>query len=302
MSGSEFRVPSSELAALATLAAILEASAPKPGNVSPGRPFRDMRYEDFVASAIAAGPALGRAAGRGVGETILEAVQATRRWTDANTNLGIILLFAPLARAAGECEPGADPSVLRTAVARVLASTTVADARSVYAAIRSARPGGLGAATDQDVAAEPTVTLLDTMRLAADRDAVAAEYASDFTLTFGTGVPALRKARAEGLDWADATVECYLALLAARADTLIARKIGRAEAEAVSRHADAVLRAGGVRSAEGRAALAAFDSTLRDAHNSRNPGTTADLTAAALFVNLLEDGWRNVRSRNSRAQ
>ncbi len=302
MNRSEVRVPSSELAALATLAAILEASAPKPGNVSPGRPFRDMRYEDFVASAIAAGPALGRAAERGVGDTILEAVQATRRWTDANTNLGIILLFAPLARAAAECQPGADRSALRDAVARVLASTTIADARSVYAAIRCARPGGLGAATEQDIAAEPTVTLLDTMRLATDRDAVAAEYATDYVITFGTGAPALRKARMDGLDWADATVECYLSLLAAQPDTLIARKLGRAEAERVSREAEAVLRAGGVRSAEGRTALAAFDSTLRDAHNSRNPGTTADLTAAALFVILLEDGWRNVRSRNSRAQ
>ncbi len=302
MSRSESRDPTAELAALATLAAILEASAPKPGNVSPGRPFRDMRYEDFVASAIAAGPALGRAAGRGLGETILEAVHATRRWTDANTNLGIILLFAPLARAARECQPGADASELRAAVARVLAASTIADARSVYAAIRSARPGGLGAATEQDIAAEPTVTLLDTMRLAADRDAVAAEYASDFAITFSTGAPALRKARMDGLDWADATVECYLALLAARPDTLIARKLGRAEAEGVSREAEAVLRAGGVRSAGGRAAITAFDSTLRDAHNSRNPGTTADLTAAALFVILLEDGWRNVRSRNPRAQ
>jgi triphosphoribosyl-dephospho-CoA synthase len=302
MKSAESRVPGSELAALATLAAILEASAPKPGNVSPGRPFHDMRFEDFVASAIAAGPALGGATTRPLGETILEAVSATRRWTDANTNLGIVLLFAPLARAAAGLEFETGPSALRAALARVLASTTIEDARAVYAAIRVARPGGLGAAADQDIAAEPTVTLLDAMRLAADRDAVAAEYATDFAITFGTGLPALRKAREAGLDWSDATVECFLSLLAARPDTLIARKLGTAEAEAVSHEARAVLRAGGVRSAEGRAALSAFDSTLRDAHNSRNPGTTADLTATALFAILLEDGWRNVRSRNSRAQ
>lgn len=302
MTSSEFPVPSSELAALATLAAILEASAPKPGNVSPARPFHDMCYEDFVASAVAAGPALGRAAERGLGETILEAARATRRWTEANTNLGIVLLFAPLARAAGGPDLATGPSALRAALAGVLASTTVEDARAVYAAIRVARPGGLGTATDQDIAAEPTVTLRDTMRLAADRDAVASEYATDYAITFGTGLPALRQARQAGLDWADATVECFLSLLATRPDTLIARKLGRVEAETVSREAQAVLRAGGVRSAEGRAALAAFDSTLRDAHNSRNPGTTADLTATALFAILLEDGWRNVRMRHSRAQ
>jgi triphosphoribosyl-dephospho-CoA synthase len=303
MTATEFPVPGSEIGALATLAAILEASAPKPGNVSPGRPFHDMRFEDFLASAVAAGPVLGRAPGRAVGETILEAVRATREWTDANTNLGILLLFAPLAKAAGELDsPAARHSGLRGAVARVLTSTTVADARAVYTAIRIARPGGLGAAADQDVAEEPTMPLLDTMRLAADRDGVAAEYASDYAVSFETGVPTLRTARRDGLDWADATTECFLTLLAARPDTLIARKLGAAVAREVSGEAAAVIRAGGVRLPEGRAAIAAFDSSLRDAHNSRNPGTTADLTATALFVTLLEDGWRNERSRNPRAQ
>jgi triphosphoribosyl-dephospho-CoA synthase len=292
-----------EIAALATLAGVLEASAPKPGNVSPGMPFHDMRFEDFVASAIAAGPALGRAGGRALGETILEAVRATRQWADANTNLGIVLLFAPLAKAAGEIGHGAvRPPLLQSALTRVLASTTVEDARAVYAAIRAARPGGLGAATEQDLNDEPTVSLLEAMQLARHRDAVANEYASDYAVTFGAGLPALRAARGDGLDWAEATTECFLSLLAGRPDTLIARKLGIAAAQEVSRDAAAVLRAGGVRCPEGRAAIAAFDSTLRDAHNSRNPGTTADLTATALFVILLEDGWQNVRSRNPRAQ
>ena len=292
----------SEIGAFASLAAILEASAPKPGNVAPGRPFRDMRFEDFVASAVAAGPALGRAPGRALGVTILEAVRATREWTDANTNLGIILLFAPLAKAAGELDRSAKESGLRTALGRVLASTTVEDARAVYMAIRAARPGGLGAAPEQDLAGEPTVSLLEAMRLAASRDGVANEYASGYIVTFETGVPSLRAARMDGLDWADATTECFLTLLAARPDTLIARKLGAAAAQAASQQAASVLRAGGVRSPEGRQAIAAFDSSLRDAQNSRNPGTTADLTATALFVILLEDGWRNERLRNPRAQ
>jgi triphosphoribosyl-dephospho-CoA synthase len=287
------------IAALATLAGVLEASAPKPGNVSPGRPFRDMRYEDFVASAVACGPAYGCASQRPLGETILAAVRTTRLWTDANTNLGLILLFAPLARAAGGVTA---PDGLRARLREVLAATTIEDARTVYAAIREARPGGLGSSPDQDLANEPTVTLRETMRLAAARDAIASEYVSDFGISFGAGAPALRAARGAGLDWGDAIVECFLSLLAQRPDTLIARKLGPAAAEATSREAAAVLGAGGVRTPEGQRAIAAFDSTLRDAQNSRNPGTTADLTAAALFVTLLEDGWRNDRSRNPRAQ
>ncbi len=285
-----------EVAALATLACVLEASAPKPGNVTPGRPFRDMRYEDFVVSALAIGPVLGQAGQRPLGETIHDAVRATRRWTGANTNLGIILLLTPLAKAAALDGP------LTEAVRQVLAHTTVADAVEAYRAIRAARPGGLGAAPEQDLAATPTVPLVEAMRLAAERDAIAGEYAAGYATTFGVGLPALRAARAAGLGWEEATVETFLALLAAGPDSLIARKLGSEAAADVSARAGAVRDAGGLRTEAGRGALAVFDASLRDAQNSRNPGTTADLTAAALFAALLEDGWVPEHSRNARAQ
>jgi triphosphoribosyl-dephospho-CoA synthase len=272
-----------DIAAAGQLACLLEVSAPKPGNVSPNLHFRDTRYEDFLASAVAIGPALGAAGVRPLGATIKAAVEATARWTRSNTNLGIVLLLAPLARAASR--PGGD---LRSRLARVLDETTVEDAAEVYAAIRLARPGGLGHAAVEDVAGAPSVTLREAMRLAAHRDAVAREFVTDFTMTFEIGVPALRAAREAGLPWTDATVEGYLRLLGVQADTHIARKLGVAAAEAVSRRALEVQAAGGVRSPAGREALAAFDAELRDATNSRNPGTTADLTCAALFVVILE--------------
>src|SRR5947209_5600087 len=84
----------------AQLACLLEASAPKPGNVSPGRHFADARYEDFLASAVAIGEPLAGAGTRAVGATVRLAVEATARWTRSNTNLGIVLLLTPLARAA----------------------------------------------------------------------------------------------------------------------------------------------------------------------------------------------------------
>lgn len=271
------------------MACLLEASAPKPGNVAPPARthFRDARYEHFLASAAAIGPAFLLAKRRPLGATIRDACAATARWTNANTNLGIVLLLAPLARAALD----AGSRTLRARVTRVLARTTVRDAADVYSAIRLARPGGLGRANAQDVAGTPTLALRAVMALAAHRDGIAREYATDFAVTFEIGAPTLRRARRDGLSWDDAIVETYLTLLASAPDTLVARKLGEAVAATISRRSSAVLAAGGVRSAEGRRRTAALDRSLRDESNSRNPGTTADLTAAAIFAVLLEGGW-----------
>jgi triphosphoribosyl-dephospho-CoA synthase len=292
------------IASAAQLACLLEASAPKPGNVSPGRDFPDASYEDFLASAAAIGPAL--ASDLPLGATINAAIRATGQWTRSNTNLGMVLLLAPLARAArssaraarssaraaqssaraaqssaraaqSSAQPSAPSSLaLRDALHNVLASTTVEDAREVYAAIRLARPGGLGTVAEEDVADEPGVALTDAMRMAADRDSIAAEYATDFRITFEIGLPALIEA--QSLGWQEATVRTFLALLAEIPDTHIARKFGSSVAADVSRRARSAVGAG----PEGRAH---FDEELRSA--GVNPGTTADLTAAALYAALL---------------
>jgi triphosphoribosyl-dephospho-CoA synthase len=221
-----------------------------------------------------------------LGAIIRRAVEDTRRWTRSNTNLGIVLLLAPLAKAA-LLHGGA----LRQRLSRVLTATTVFDAEEVYAAIRRAHPGGLGEAAAEDVSNPPSVSLRDAMGLAAERDAIAREYVTEFALTFDVGVPALRAALDEGLSWGDASVDAYLRLLDATPDTHIGRKLGAAEAEAVSVRAREVLTAGGTRTAAGRAALAQLDSELRDPRTRRNPGATADLTCAAIFVVILEGGW-----------
>jgi triphosphoribosyl-dephospho-CoA synthase len=277
-----------DIAALAQLACLLEVSAPKPGNVSPGRHFVDLTYEDFLTSAVAIGPAFTRIAEQSIGRTIRLAVEMTACCTKTNTNLGIVLLLAPLAKAATTAGGGG----LRTALSRVLDDTTVEDARDVYAAIRLARPGGLGRSERQDVANEPDVTLLEAMRLAADRDGIAREYETRFAVTFERGAPTLTRARADGLSWSDAVVETYLSLLAHSVDTHIVRRTGAAAADRVSALARKALEAGGVRSAAGRQAVQDMDRAIRDVRNSKNPGTTADLTAAAIFVTLIEAGGR----------
>lgn len=292
------------VAAAGQLACLLEVCAPKPGNVSPGRRFGDMGVDDFLASAAAIAGPLREAGDRPVGATILQALQATSRWTSANTNLGIVLLLVPLARAAvthgiDDATAPMDAGTLRAALREVLAATTVADARDVYAAIRLASPGGLGRVHEQDVAAEPSCSLLAAMRLAQDHDDVAREYVTAYETTFEAGVPALRAAREDGLGWDDAVVETFVTLLARRPDTHISRRAGRESALAVSARARAVLDAGAVRTSGGRQALEDFDRALRSPDNRANPGTTADLTAAAIFAWLLCGGWhRHGRRQN----
>jgi triphosphoribosyl-dephospho-CoA synthase len=278
------------VAGAAQLACLLEVSAPKPGNVSPGRHFVDTRYEDFLASAVAIGGPLAGAATRGIGATVRLAIENTARWTRTNTNLGIVLLFAPIARAAlvdkGHGRRSFDD--LRGRVRTTLAEASVEDAREVYEAIRLAAPGGLGRAEAQDVAEDPTLPLLDVMRLAAERDGIAREYATGFELTFVVAAPAIERARQAGLAWDDAIVETFLKLLSEHPDTHVARRGGAALAEEVSHRARRVIGAGGVRSAAGRSAIEEMDRQLRSAGNTANPGTTADVTAAAVFAVLLK--------------
>jgi triphosphoribosyl-dephospho-CoA synthase len=292
-----------EIVTAAQLACLLEVSAPKPGNVSPGRAFRDMAFEDFLASAAAIALPMQRAGTHSLGATIREAVEATERWTRANTNLGMVLLLAPLVQAAFRVRAVHDRTgatsepwpfgvvVLRLNVAHVVDESTVADARDVYAAIRRAAPGGLGEAPEQDVADEPTLALKEIMTMAAHRDQVAREYATGFETTFELAVPALTRARQAELDWNDAIVETFLTVLAARHDTHVRRRGGEALAADVSRRAADALAAGGVRTEGGRRTIEQMDAALRAPDNLTNPGTTADLTTAAIFVVLLTGGW-----------
>ena len=259
------------IAAAAQLACVLEVSAEKPGNITPSHDFHDTSYEDMLRSAIAAGPELVRE--RGVGETVLAVVEASRRVTPSNTNLGIALLLAPLAKAA--LRGGS----LRERLGEVLRALDVADARAAYAAIRLAGAGGLRERVEHDVRAEPAIGLREAMASAAERDSIAAEYATDFALTFDVGLPALASALGDGLAVRAAIVELHLRLLAHTPDTLIARKAGADAAVRVSAGAREVL--------AGQRTLQSFDASLRAEGNTLNPGTTADLVTATVFVALV---------------
>lgn len=265
----------------AQVACVWEATARKPGNVHRYADFDDLHYVDFLVSAAAIGPVLETADRRRVGQTVLEAVRATRRVVGTNTNLGIVLLLAPLAAVpAGEA--------LQPGVARVLGDLDVGDAQTVYQAIRLAAPAGLGRVPEQDVADEPTQTLKQVMTLAASRDLVARQYANGFREVFDEGVSALARALEQLSFVEDAIIACHLHLMAHCPDSLIARKRGSAEAEEAARRARTVLEQGWPGNSAGRAALHEFDAWLRADGHARNPGTTADLVTACLFAALRE--------------
>ena len=267
---------SSEMACTRSLAfqiaCIWEATARKPGNVHRFVDFDDCSYADFLLSAAAAAPVWDRAPQEGIGRTVLAAIEATRRVVNTNTNLGICLMIAPLA-----CVPDGIP--LRTGVRTVLDTTTVSDSQQVFQAIRRAQPTGLGSAPDQDVANEPTQNLRDIMRLAAERDSVARHYAEGFHDLFEDLLPTLLA----GPSLESPIIRAHLELIA-RGDSLIARKCGQSIADEAAQRAAQVLADGGT-----GPTLAAFDAWLRADGHRRNPGTSADIIAAGLFV-LLREG------------
>jgi triphosphoribosyl-dephospho-CoA synthase len=262
-------------------ACIWECTARKPGNVHPGASFTDTTYVDFLLSAAAMAPVLDDAPFRGIGATVLEGVRRTQKVVAGNTNLGMLLLLAPLAAA-----PAHKP--LQTGVRAALQDATHVDARNVYEAIRLANPGGLGKVETEDVAHEPTGGLREVMALAADRDLIARQYVNGFRGVFLVGLPALTEGLRFGLGLERAIIFCHLRLMAACPDSLIARKRGKVEAEEAARRAAAVLDAGWPKDRAAETALAGVDAWLRAEGNGRNPGTTADLVAASLYVALRE--------------
>ena len=258
-----------------------ELDAPKPGNVHVFASGHRMTACEFVRSAeAAAGPLT--MPGVGVGERILGAVEATAAAVGSNTNLGIILLCAPLAATAE-----LNPKDLRAGLAQVLDRLNVRDAELAFRAIVRAAPAGLGRTERHDVFAQAAVTLKAAMAEAARRDRIARQYVCTFEDVFGRGEPVLAAALARSTDRAWATLALYLEFLAAFPDSHIVRKYGADTANDVCRAAWPLH----VRIQSGEAPSALLPDLLKwDAwlkQRGINPGTSADLTVATLFAHRL---------------
>lgn len=280
MSDSALRI-----ARAAQTACVLEVCAPKPGNVNRSHDFHDAGFAEFMASALALGPVLAGARNKKVGRVILEAVQATGQVVASNINLGIVLLLAPMAKAAF-LDRGQG---LKPALVKVLADLDEEDAALAYQAINLAAPSGMGQVAEQDLSRPPAgITLLGAMDLARQRDRIAEEYVTGFSLVLDHGLARLNELWAGPLPFSQAVVLVFLELLARHPDTLIARKLSWETARRVSARAAEVLEAKPFATAAGDEALAGLDDYLRDPEHKLNPGTTADLTAGALFAFLLQ--------------
>jgi triphosphoribosyl-dephospho-CoA synthase len=273
----------SGIEAMIRAACVLEATARKAGNVHPLRSYPDLTYRDFVVSADAIAPILARTGEFGVGSAILGSVTATQKCVGRNTNLGMILLLAPLAAV----PPGV---VLANGIHDVLHRLSREDAELAYRAIRLAHPGGMGQVEEQDVAEQPSMTLLEVMRLAADRDLIARQYAENFSLVLGFGMHYLSQVEDFKRHWEPAIIGLQLELLSRHSDSLIARKCGVETAAEASRRATAVLAAAHPGTREAQEELNRFDRWLRADGNRRNPGTTADLITAVLFAAFRDGG------------
>lgn len=311
------------------VAAALETSgSPKPGNVYRTRDFKDTRFEHFLAGSIALGPAMRKAALRGIyvgrgqmrisgirlGSLVKEAVVAVRNsHTGGNTHLGISLLFAPLASAAGiglSRTERLSAEVLKRDVVRVIRGTTENDAVDAFEAIRLASSAALGRIRDRKVPdlyspratkeiVERKLTLRKIMLAAARWDSIAREWSTSMRVTFGLGYPTFKQVFRQYRDVNLATVHTFLKILSRIPDTFIARKVGVKETESIeravqigmkkaamiSKTADRALQLGGLSTPDGRRVVESLDDYLR--RRELNPGTSADLTASSILVAVL---------------
>lgn len=274
------------LAARFKAACIAELEAVKPGNVHALADGHGMTVQDFLRSAEAAAGVIAQPE-LSIGQRILQAIQATQAAVGCNTNLGIVLLCAPLIQTALQ----AGGKITREYLQRTLAQLSVKDAEDAFAAIRLANPAGLGHSARHDVAMPADVTLLDAMREAAERDLIARQYANGYEQVYA-GRDYYRDlcARWERPAWA--TSALYLYFLTHFPDSHIARKYGTDLALNVQQEAAVHWQA--LASCDNPKTylrpLLDFDRSLKE--RGINPGTSADMTVATLLTEGLSTAIR----------
>ncbi len=263
-------------------ACILEATAPKPGNVFPGRPFDNLRYLDFVTAAEITADCFARA--ERISEGMLAAVEETASRCKTNVNLGIVLLLGPLVAADRRMLEGhvldRNPAIWTESISGQLAELDDLDGQNVFRAIAAASAGGLGHVDQMDIhhSAGP-VDLLAAMQLAADRDQIARQYVTAFDEVVHQVVPLLHQSIDHCGDVLQGICRAHVRLLAASPDSLISRKNGYEAAQQVQTLAGSI-------DLDDRASIENLDASLRTSDHRRNPGTTADLIAAGLYLLL----------------
>ena len=273
----------------AQLACVLEASTEKPGNVTPKHDFPDTKYEDFISGSIALGESVedaayqGYLAGKGeisvhdigIGELMLEGVGAVMDSHEGgNTHLGTLMLFIPIAAAAGMCMGrGGDMSALKKNIKTIVEESSNEDTYCFYSAIKEAGAGGLSKLREE------SMSFYELMKYSASKDMIAEELANGLGVIFNLGLPSFEAYYLEEEDIRKALLKTYLLILSKYPDTFITKKSSLEKSKLVSGMAAKVM--------AGNMPLEAFDAELRMQGSRLNPGTTADIVSAILFIWLL---------------
>lgn len=302
----------------AQLAALLEVSAyPKPGNVHRLHDFPVTKYEHFLAGSVSLFPSM-RSLARsgyevrngsknwlelGIGNRILEAVKESFKWQNGgNVNLGVNLLFAPISAAAGYILGGDswDFNELRKIIRIITKSTTLRDSVNLYEAIRIGMTNRvLGQVAELDVnngssikqIKKNKIILYEIFQKCSSWDTICREWVSGYEITFTKGYSFLSKSLKKTNDINSVIVDTFLHILSEEPDSLIQRKNDLQTALGVSKKAKAILSEGGYASKKGYELIVTLDKELQESGGRLNPGTTADITAASIYLLLLE-GWR----------
>ncbi len=293
-----------DIAQALQIACLLEAAADKPGNITPSKSFSDLNYHHFLFSAAAVFPAFLNIKNKSVGEIIYEAVKETHSLIDSNTNLGIILLCTPLASAyVRQREKKVEKGIgndflkeLRKELHLLLTQLDEKDAELAYKAINLSQAGNLDKVDEGDIRDKADMTLYQSMKLAEDRDNIAFEYINDFKIIFEFAYPRFVQNDIQLDSINSAIIKTYLEILAEYPDSLIARKSGINKAEEVSNMAKKLLKDIKSETDLFSRKVSEFDNYLRNQTVKLNPGTTADLITAVIFLRILFEGKSIIQS------
>jgi len=258
-----------------------EVNALKPGNISRYADGHGMTLADFTRSAELVTPILCDPS-LSVGQRIQQSVKKTKENLACNTNLGMLLLFAPLIRAA-ELDPE-NYMHLQQILSSVLQALDTAEAMLICEAIRLANPGGLGQSDRYDVHSVIECGMQQVMTQAQDKDSIARQYVTNFQDIFSIGLSTIKdfNRRWNSVEWA--TVACYMTFLADFPDSHVQRKYGEQAAENTRIKASLIAEnfKNNINPDDAVIVLLEYDTELKKA--SINPGTSADLTAASVLV------------------
>ena len=280
----------SHIARFAQLAMLLEVSAtPKPGNIDRDHNYTDTRFEHFLASAVSVYPVLEKAArsDSGIGSLIREAVNECNRWqSGGNTHFGAFILLIPLVMAAGKCEK---KSCLKKRVDNIVKETSVEDAVEFYRAFSEAKVKvkpvcdlDLCGTSSIEEIKDQNLTLYNLMAISGSYDMIAEEWTEGFKKTFDCASSIKNKIKKTGIN--DAVVLTFMEILSCNKDTFIQTKFDSKKADEVSLRARAIMQKGGMEEIIDK--IHTFDEELLK--EGVNPGSTADIIIAGLFVSLFE--------------